>query len=276
MSATKPISKRKLAMAALIVAAAGFSAGAIADSQGQQQAPSLDNIDWASYLGYWFSGSSDSKPDTGNNNPGTEVDSDDSQPDSPNSIDQNHENDSVNSQHESPISNSRAHEGSGHTPHSNQDNWRVVTVGNTDGFVLYPTNRQWVSAECMTTLHNAGAAVETVKWGTEISDRPETTDHMSCSELVFAFSSAHCVIGQSAAGSSWRVVTVSNNGDGYLLFADNTRRWLNHQCISSISNAGISIHGESWDAVKDRADASQPYACDNIISTLSDAGDSSC
>lgn len=117
---------------------------------------------------------------------------------------------------------------------------------------------------------------ETVSWGVDISSRPQTSDQLSCEDLTFAFTDATCLIGQSSAGSGWEVVTISDNGDGYLLFTDNTKRWLNSSCMSSIASAGITIAGGQWDRVKDRIDSSESVTCQNIISTLSSVSSGEC
>lgn len=50
--------------------------------------------------------------------------------------------------------------------------------------------------------------------------------------------------------TGWRVVRTTWNGDGYVLYGDNTFQWLSAACLSTLSSQGVAIDKVNWDDIK--------------------------
>jgi len=120
----------------------------------------------------------------------------------------------------------------------------IVSTGGADGYVLYLSrNRHWLSAQCMAQLRAAQLPVLRVSWEA-VSDLPQLAGQGNCDDVEQVLTDQ-----QQNPTPAWRIVTTNNEGDGYVLYPGNVRRWLSASCIDRLKRNGISVTQIQWSQI---------------------------
>jgi len=139
--------------------------------------------------------------------------------------------------------------------------WRVVTTtANGDGYVLFNNGtRQWLDAACIQRVRASGTDVPVVPWN-EISDLSQEPGLGDC-DAVIANAGGNS---GSDGDEKWQIVTTTTDGDGYVIYENNTRQWLSVSCISRLRRDQAFVRTVTWQDIADITQIAGVGDCDAI------------
>lgn len=157
---------------------------------------------------------------------------------------------------------------SAHTKMGDPQNWSVAaTTSNGDGYVFYGDETyQWLDAACISELRGASVPVSTVGYQ-EIRDLAQLPGMGDCAVVRAALSSA-----TGGDSGQWQVVTTTNAGDGYVLYGNGTRQWLDAACVIRLRGLSIAINAAEWSAISELAQVPGVGDC-NAVAQNAGGGD---
>ncbi len=137
--------------------------------------------------------------------------------------------------------------------------------GSQDGFVLYTDGtRQWVNVSCYSQLVAAGVSSRPADWTTEIKIRTTASISNSCDRLkTLLGSGSPAPTPQSTPDPGMELVKTTNNGDGFIVFDNGTKQWVNHGCFSQLIQAGVTARMVPWDDIRNHGSATS-LECDDL------------
>lgn len=141
-------------------------------------------------------------------------------------------------------------------------NWSVgTTTGNGDGYVFYGDNTyQWLDAACISDLRGASVQVATVAYQ-DIIGLTQLPGVGDCSAVRAALSNGD-------GDEQWRVVTTTDAGDGYVLYGNGTRQWLDAACVSRLRGAGATVQAVQWPEVSGQTQLPGVADCDAVAQNI--------
>jgi len=145
-----------------------------------------------------------------------------------------------------------------------------VTSSQQSAWVLYSDNtKQWIDPSCRVSLQSRGIAENVTNWP-NIARYP-TGDWLACDAIArLVNGSGSAVVSQGGDRPLLKLVDIAQSeaGPGWVIFADNTKTWVDRNCRRDLENAGINSVSTFWDDVAQHPTG--PWrACSDIAALIS-------
>ena len=164
-------------------------------------------------------------------------------------------------------------------------------AGSQDGFILYHDanhaaggTRQWINASCYTQLTNAGVSSRLVaSYSNDIEPLTNVSGKNTCDQLETLLAGGGAAPAPDptplpspdpAPGGSVGEMVISETKaagtqDGFILYTDGTRQWINATCFTQLKAAGIAHRSAAWSTeIQPLTNVSGKNSCDQLETLL--------